>query len=64
MEVDETRTVSNSSDNPGEDTERMDPETSSQNMAPDTEASSAIDNSKRSLPSNTNTARTERARHH
>ena len=64
MEVDETKTGIDTSDNPGEDTERMAPETSFQNMAPDREASSAIDNSKHSLPSNANTARTGPARHH
>jgi hypothetical protein len=64
MEVDKIKTGINTSDNPGEYTERMAPETSFQNMAPDKEASSAMDNSKRSFPSNANTARTEPARHH
>ena len=64
MEVDETKTGIDTSDNPGEDTERMAPETSFQNMAPDTEASSAMDNSEHSLPSNANTAKIGLARHH
>jgi hypothetical protein len=64
MEVDETKTGINTSDNRGEYTERMAPETSFQNMAPDTEASSEMDNSKRGFTSIVNTARTEPARYH
>jgi hypothetical protein len=64
MKMDEKETSSNTSDNSGKDTERMAFETPSQNMGTDTKASSAMDNSKRSLPPNKNTVGTEPAKHH
>ena len=64
MDVDNPKTGIDTSDNPEEDTERMAPESSFQNMTPDTETSSAMDNSKHSLHSNANIARTGPARHH
>ena len=61
MDIDETETGVDTSDNPREDTERMAHETSLHNVAPDMEASNAIDFGRRLL-SNTTATRTDLAR--
>ena len=43
MDMDEIETGTHTSDYPGEDTERMAPETAFHTMAPDTKASCAMD---------------------
>ena len=56
MDMDETETGTHTSDHSREDTERMAPETAFHTMAPDTEASCAMDIGKRSLLSDTTAA--------
>jgi hypothetical protein len=62
MDIDETETGVDTSDNPREYTERMAHETSLHNVVPDMEASSAIDFGKRRLLPNTTATRTDLAR--
>ena len=62
MDVDETETDADTSDHPGEDTERMAHATSFHGMAPDMEASNAMDNGKCSLLQNTIAERTDLTR--
>jgi len=59
MDIDETETGTHTSDHLGEDTKRMAPDTAFHTMAPDTEASCAMDIGKRSLLSDTTAAWTD-----
>ena len=62
MDIDETATGVDTTNNPGADTEWVAHATTFYNMAPDMEANSAMDTDKRSLLPNTNTSRADLTR--